>query len=68
MFEDCQEINQMGLSASLADYKTNNYSQTWKCNKQLYDITHKIFQGFNPMVLCVSWDDYKTNNYSQTIK
>ena len=35
MFGKCQGINPMVLSARWADYKTNNYSQTLKCNKKI---------------------------------
>ena len=35
MFKISEGINPMGLSASLADYKTKNYSQTWNFQQQL---------------------------------
>ena len=36
-----QGINPMVLSAPWPDYRKNNYSQTWKCNKQPYNLTQK---------------------------
>ena len=45
MFENWQGINPMDISDLWANYKTNNYSQTWKCNKQPHDITQNIYKG-----------------------
>ena len=41
LFENCQGMNPMGLSAPWGKYKNNQYLQTWKWNKQLYDVTQK---------------------------
>ena len=35
----------MGLSDPCTDYTNNYYSQTWKCNKQPYDVSQKIHKG-----------------------
>ena len=41
------------------DIKTNNYSQTIKCNKQTYDVTQKRLQVNKQMGLCEPWEEYK---------
>ena len=48
--------------------KTNNYSQTWKCNKQPKFATQKNSMGLNQWVLVTLGATIKTNNYSQTWK
>ena len=39
-------INPMGLSSHCGDYKNkNNFSRTWKCNKQPYYLTQINCKG-----------------------
>ena len=39
----------MGLSATWDNYKANNYSQKWECNKQTYDVTQGICKGLDQL-------------------
>ena len=57
----------MVLSASLANIKPKQYSQTWQWNKQPYDLTQKL-QGINPMGLSAPWVDYKNKQLFTTMK
>ena len=38
---NCQVLTQWALFPLGTDMKTKHYSQTLKCNKQPYDVTHK---------------------------
>ena len=60
-------MNPMGFSTPWDYYKTNNYPQTLKFNKQYYDMTQKI-QGINPIFLSAPWVNYKNKQLFTNMK
>ena len=56
----------MGLSAPLAESRTNNYSETPNCNQNLDMIYLKKLEGMNSMGHSNPLANSKTNNYYET--
>ena len=58
----------MDLGAPRKTIKTNSYYQTWKLNKQPYDVTQKYYKGLNQWSFVTLGTNIKRNNSSQTWK